>query len=75
MSRCTRTSNLEIHHIRRDGGNDIFNAQVLCQQCHSATHTYGIQGPIPPSFPEDVKKRALIRAGHQCECISSRGCH
>ncbi len=75
MARCTTTNNLEIHHIRRDGGNDLSNAQVLCQKCHVATHTYGTPGHSPLSFPQDVKDKALKRAGHQCECTSNRGCH
>ena len=30
MSQCTRTNNLEVHHKRRDGGNGLDNAEVLC---------------------------------------------
>jgi hypothetical protein len=30
MPRCWRTTNLEVHHKRRDGGNDTTNAEVLC---------------------------------------------
>lgn len=75
MGQCTRTTNLEIHHIKRDGGNDISNAQVLCQKCHSATHTYGEPGHSPLDFPADVKKKALENAGNQCQCTSYRGCH
>ena len=76
MARCTRTTNLEVHHIRRDGGNDLSNAQVLCQKCHSYTHTYGLQGKSPDAFPQSVKDEALKNAGNQCECTNSyRGCH
>jgi 5-methylcytosine-specific restriction endonuclease McrA len=75
MPRCTKTTNLEIHHRRRDGGNDLSNAQVLCQKCHSATHSYGLPGHSPDPFPEDVKQKALKRAGYQCECTSIGGCH
>ncbi|MFA8342044.1 MAG: HNH endonuclease [Rhodothermaceae bacterium] len=75
MGRCFRTTNLEIHHKRRDGGNDIKNAQVLCQKCHSQTSTYGIPGNTPPPFSPMIKKMALLSAGNQCECTSDRGCH
>lgn len=75
MARCTRTRNLEIHHIRRDGGNDIGNAEVLCQTCHAATHSYGIPGNSPPAFDQSTKERALRRAGNRCECKRSGGCH
>jgi len=30
MARCTRKRGLEVHHKRRDGGNDLNNAEVLC---------------------------------------------
>jgi 5-methylcytosine-specific restriction endonuclease McrA len=75
MGRCTRTTNLEIHHIRRDGGNGLDNAKVLCQKCHAATHSYGTPGKTSPDFSQDTKDKALRRAGNQCECTSISGCH
>lgn len=75
MTRCTRIRNLEIHHKRRDSGNDLSNAEVLCGPCHSATSTYGVQGKTPPAFTVGTKEAALKRAGNQCECIRSGGCH
>jgi len=75
MSRCKNTRNLEVHHIRRDGGNGIDNAIVLCPGCHQATTTYGNPGANPAPFSEETKNRALERAGHQCQCTSDRGCH
>lgn len=74
MARCPSTRNLEIHHLRRDGGNDIANAQVLCQPCHSKTASYGAPGKSPPEFDQATKDRALRRAGNQCECARG-GCH
>ena len=41
MARCTRTRNLEVHHIRRDGGSGIDNAQVLCPDCHRKRQVMG----------------------------------
>ncbi|MHC4498052.1 MAG: hypothetical protein ACYS21_02940 [Planctomycetota bacterium] len=75
MARCIRTTNLEVHHKSRYGHNGIDNAQVLCVWCHEATPTYGQPGASPPDFDYDTKTRALERAGYQCECTSSRGCH
>ncbi len=75
MARCTSTRDLDVHHKRRDGGNGIDNAEVLCQPCHKATSTFGAPGNTPPSFDEDTKQRALRRAGNQCECTKSGGCH
>lgn len=75
MARCTRTDNLEVHHIRRDGGNKYENAQVLCKDCHAATETYGKPGKTPPAFNSTIKAMALDRAKNQCECTSNRGCH
>lgn len=80
MARCTRNYSLEIHHICRDGGNGLDNAQVLCQMCHEATATYG--SPLnraslssPPPFDEATKQAAHRRAGYRCECTRTSGCH
>jgi len=75
MSRCTRTRNLEVHHIRRDGGNGLDNAKVLCQPCHANTTSYGTQGNSPEPFSQETKDKALKRSGYQCECVSNSGCH
>lgn len=75
MARCIRTYDLEVHHVRRDGGNGLDNAEVLCPRCHEATQTYGVPGPTPPPFTQETKDRALKRAGHRCECNRTGGCH
>lgn len=75
MARCYRTRNLEVHHKRRDGGNNLSNAEVLCPSCHEATTTYGNPGPSPEPFSEETKQAALRRAGNQCECIKTGNCH
>lgn len=75
MARCARTRSLEVHHRRRDGGNDIGNAAVLCETCHEATSTYGVPGISPPAFSQAIKLQALINSGNRCECISTSGCH
>ena len=75
MSRCTATRNLEVHHIRTDGGNGIENARVLCQKCHENTGTYGSTGhKSPPEFSETTKTEAKRRSGNRCECTKSN-CH
>jgi len=66
--RCNSTKNLEVHHKRRDGGNGIDNAEVLCHECHTNTDTYGKPGVSPEPFSEETKKQALIRANYKCEC-------
>ncbi len=75
MARCVRTRDLEVHHKRKDGGNDLSNAEVLCPQCHQATSTYGPPGKSPPPFDQATKDKALKRSGNQCECTRSGGCH
>lgn len=75
MARCTGTTNLEVHHFNRYGGNDLGNAEVLCHQCHVATHSYGQQGHSPDDFSQETKDKAMRRAGYQCECTRSGGCH
>lgn len=80
MRRCTRTQNLEVHHKRRDGGNSLNNAEVLCPRCHYATSTYGqkITTPgvkSPPPFSQLTKDIAKMLAGNRCECTRTGGCH
>lgn len=75
MARCPKTYGLEVHHKRRDGGNGLDNAEVLCSPCHAATSTYGDPGKSPEPFSEETKERAMKRAGNQCECTRSGGCH
>ncbi len=75
MPRCTVKSSLEVHHKRRDGGNGIDNAEVLCQKCHKATSTYGVPGKSPDPFDQATKDKALKSAGNQCECTRTGGCH
>jgi 5-methylcytosine-specific restriction endonuclease McrA len=76
MARCTRTYGLEVHHRRRDGGNGLDNAEVLCQKCHKATTTYGDpSGNSPPPFSQDTKDKALKIAGNRCQCTRTGGCH
>jgi len=75
MARCTRTRGLDVHHKRRDGGNGLDNAEVLCPPCHEATSTYGIPGRTPPPFDDQTRQAALHRAGHQCQCTRTGGCH
>ena len=74
MGRCCSTENLEVHHNRRDGGNDIGNVEVLCQKCHENTGTYGVSGKSPLEFSEATKKEVLKKAGNSCECERT-GCH
>lgn len=66
--RCNRTTNLEVHHIRRDGGNSIGNAEVLCHDCHVNTSTYGKDGVSPEPFSDATKREAKSKARYKCEC-------
>ena len=75
MAKCTRTINLDVHHKRRDKGNDLSNAEVLCSICHKETSTYDTQGSTPPAFSVEVKEKAMRRAGYRCECTRTGGCH
>jgi hypothetical protein len=75
MSRCTATRNLEVHHIRVDGGNRQENARVLCHECHENTNSYGSSGHKPPPvFSEATKTEAKKRARNRCECTKDH-CH
>jgi len=75
LGRCTRTKELEVHHKRKDGGNGLDNAEVLCQKCHSATASYGTPGKSPKPFSDETKKTAFNRAEQQCQCTRTGGCH
>lgn len=75
MARCLKTYGLEVHHERRDGGNGLDNAEVRSSSCHAATSAYGDPGKSPEPFSEETKERAMRRAGNQCECTRSGGCH
>jgi len=74
MSRCNSTEKLEVHHKRRDGGNGIENAEVLCHDCHVKTGTYGVNGKSPVDFTDEIIKAAKKRAGYRCEC-DRENCH
>jgi len=74
MDKCGSTEKLHVHHKRRDGGNDIGKAEVLCQKCHKNTSTYGVHGKRSLEFSETTKKEALKRAGNRCECERTE-CH
>jgi hypothetical protein len=75
MSRCTRTLSLEVHHIARNGGTTLENAQVLCPWCHAATPSFGVPGTASSAVTREIKEKALRRAGHRCECTRTSSCH
>ncbi len=75
MERCTRTTELEVRHIRKDGGNGLDNATVLCHHCYAALDLPTGSGPEPPPFDEETKRKAIERAEGRCQCESSGGCH
>lgn len=75
MQRCTRRSNLDIHLKVRGDGIGLDNAVVLCHKCHEAAGTAGEPGTDPPEFDSYIKYKAQVRAGYQCECMRTDGCH
>ena len=67
--KCGSERDLEVHHKRIDGGNDLDNAEVLCGNCHKSTSTYGRSDHrSPPPFSQETKTKALKWANYQCEC-------
>jgi len=76
MIRCIKTTNLEVHYKRTDGGNDIDNAVVLCPHCYATITGNGAHGNTPVSFSSGVKEQALRKANRRCECRSDIiSCH
>jgi len=37
--RCSVKTELQLHHIGDPADNSLFNAQVLCDNCHTEEHT------------------------------------
>ena len=75
MERCKRKKDLQIHHKRVDGGNEINNAQVLCEPCHKATASHSDPNHTSPQpFTQSVKDEALKLAGNQCQCTKGQCC-
>lgn len=76
MTRCIKTTNLEVYYIRTEGGNDVDNAVVLCQRCHFNTNGNATHPKVPTSFPPNVVEKAIRRAKNRCECTSdTQSCH
>ena len=76
MTRCIKTTNLEVYYIRTEGGNDVDNAVVLCQRCYFNTNGNATHPKIPTSFPPTVIEKAIHRAKGRCECKSDiQSCH
>ena len=75
MARCAQQHDLKVHRKACDGGNDLDNAKVFCNPCHEATSTYDTSSSTPSPFSDDTKVKALLRAGHQCECTRVDDCH
>ncbi len=75
MPKCRCTNGLEVYPILRSGGNDVSNARVLCGPCHEHVSGSRLGEAGLPQFSVETKKLALLRAYHQCECVSDTGCH
>jgi hypothetical protein len=73
--RCTRTGKLECHHVIRDAGCGLENAQMLCAECHQATESYGTPGLSPTPFSQDVIGAAKLRSHGRCECTRDHPTH
>ncbi len=72
MARCEQTEQLQVHHKRRDGGNELDNAVVLCQACLATMSSDDEAGVSSPPFSHETRLRAYHWARYQCECAS--GC-
>ncbi|MFA5047016.1 MAG: hypothetical protein WC542_13920 [Paludibacter sp.] len=76
MSRCTQTTNIEVRHLRSDGGNGINNAIVLCKICNAAIGFYDKNNVKPEPFSQVVIEKALKKAENRCQCTCKiHGCH
>ena len=73
MARCPSHSELQVHFRRRDGGNGLANAEVLCRRCRESAVRIG--AGEPPPFDDATRESALRLAGYRCECTRAAGCH
>ena len=76
MPQCNRTKNLKVYLKRKNGGNELDNAIVMCDECYKA-FIYGGENSEDESnqFSETTKMLAMVLAHYRCECTSSNGCH
>ena len=75
MPQCGRTENLKVHYKRKNGGNELDNAIVLCDKCYKATLSNSEMDDELEFFTETTKMLALVLAHYRCECTSNSGCH
>ena len=75
MARCTGIGNLEVHYKKLDGGAGLDNTIVLCRKCLLAVLQDSPEEINLPVFDEMVRLQAMSRAGYQCECERTNGCH
>jgi hypothetical protein len=75
MVRCANLLDLRVHYKQQQAEPTLENAVVLCRRCFASVPGLGKPGQALPDFPEDVKARAIAKAGNRCECTSYRGCH
>ena len=59
---------MEVYHKKRDGGNGLDNAVVLCPECYGKKITYRIESVISLPFSISTKDAAFRRAFNRCEC-------
>lgn len=74
ITRCDATNRLEVRHKRKDRGNGIENAIVLCSDCYANKNALDAPGNSAPPFTDLTKAFALRNAGHRCECMK-QNCH
>ena len=68
MVRCYSQLGLQVHHVHREDGNGLENAEVLCARCYPCTAT-GSQDRKPPDFDEATRAVAKVLAGNRCQCV------
>lgn len=68
MSQCQNIKNIDVRHKRSNRGNDLDNAEVLCQACYEKTAMYKQSKYVTEPFPNNIKAVAMALAKNKCQC-------
>lgn len=66
-SLCSSNQNCSLHHIDGTTSSSIYNAIMLCHDCHKKADCHNTQSPLSTAFREKLRKIAynkVKKSGH-----------